>query len=214
MGISKEKKNMGKFEEGSMTKAVWQLITESKNFDKKHALHVTDLSILLFNQLKQIHGMGIKELEILKTAAMLHDIGWKYGGKRHHKSSRDIIISSPFIASSEKLRAIIGLIARYHRKSMPKPSHKYFCNLDECSKKLVIKLAALLRFADGLDSSHKSPVKAIKSTISKKQIIVHILTTNLKGNEIETGKLKSDLLTVAFNRTVELVFLQEQLSQE
>lgn len=193
-----------------MNKAVWQLTAGCRNFDKKHALHVTDLSVALFEQLKKLHGLGPRELELLTSAAILHDIGWKDGRKRHHKSSRDIIISSQAVSPSRSLRVMIGLIARYHRKSLPKSSHKYFCDLDAASQELVTKLAALLRFADGLDASHASPVKNIRSTITGTQITVYVLTTNLGGNEIETGKLKSDLLAKVFKREVRLIFVREQ----
>jgi exopolyphosphatase/guanosine-5'-triphosphate,3'-diphosphate pyrophosphatase len=201
---------MEELKENDAPKAVWKLLTVWKNSDKQHALQVTDLSETLFNQLKELHGMGTKELEMLKTAAILHDIGWKNGGKRHHKASRDIIISSKVVAQSENLRIMIGLIARYHRKAIPKPSHKYFRDLDNTSKELVTKLAAILRFADGLDSSHKSPVKAVKTVVVKDKVFVHVLISNLKSKEVEMGKIKSNLLAQAFNRKVDLVFLQEQ----
>ncbi|MCB4791055.1 MAG: HD domain-containing protein [Elusimicrobia bacterium] len=201
---------MGNLKESTTEKAAWQLLTVWKNSDNKHALQVTDLSVTLFNQLQKLHRMGPKELEMLRAAAILHDIGWKDGRKRHHKTSRDFIISSKVVSPYENQRVLIGLITRYHRKALPKSTHKYFRDLDNNSKELVTKLAAILRFADGLDSSHKSPVKAVKTNIIKNQISVHVLITNLKSKEVETGKLKSDLLARVFNRKVSLVFLQEQ----
>jgi len=56
---------------------------------------------------------------------------------------------------------MVGLIARYHRKSLPQDSHKYYSELDDRSKLKVRELAALLRFADGLDRAHQSSIEQV-----------------------------------------------------
>ncbi len=57
---------------------------------------------------------------------------------------------------------IIALLARYHRKSAPKPSHADFMRLDHDDRELVRSLAALLRVAFGFDRSHDGRVASLR----------------------------------------------------
>ena len=49
---------------------------------------------------------------------------------------------------------LAALVARYHRRSGPKPSHPEYMSLDREGRVLVNKLAAILRVADALSRGH------------------------------------------------------------
>ena len=49
---------------------------------------------------------------------------------------------------SERERAIIANVARYHRRSLPKSSHEGFMALDTKDREIVKQLAAMLRLAN------------------------------------------------------------------
>ncbi len=156
----------------NLRESALKLIRSHRGGDEKHALQVAKLSVSLFDQLASLHNLDASDRELLEAAALLHDIGWHNGRKEHHKTSRNIIIRSRALPMSTRRRVMAGLIARYHRKKLPQPSHRFFSLLDERSKATVNKLAALLRFADGLDAGHNSSVKDIKVFVSPLQITV------------------------------------------
>ena len=190
---------MGKVKKGDLSDKALEL-AEVCNYEKGHAAQVSKLALRLFDQLKILHGLGAPERKLLETAAILHDIGWINGQKKHHKASQEIIINSGKLPLSRGKLLMLGLIARYHRKSLPQDSHKYFSELDAWSKLTVRKLAALLRFSDGLDRAHQSSIEQIDCQILEKQLILKIKAGKFISEDISTANEKSDLLEEVFKR--------------
>jgi exopolyphosphatase/guanosine-5'-triphosphate,3'-diphosphate pyrophosphatase len=155
---------------------------------------------MLFDGLQSLHRMGNTERIWLQAAALLHDVGKSVSGKDHNKKSRDIIIKSASLPFDKKERIIIGLIARYHRGSMPSRNNKYYGKLDSESRYYVRKLAALLRFADGLDKNHRSSVTDMSCRATEDNIII---CPEIAGSfNSRKAIAKADLLEDVFNRKV------------
>ena len=173
--------------------------------DTKHASQVAGLSLSLFDQLSPLHGLASGDRKLLEAAALLHDVGLTRGNKGHHKASRDIIIRSRLLPLGARRRVMLGLIVRYHRKSLPRISHRYFSALDAGSRLAVEKLASLLRFADGLDRSHRSNVKEVVCSISPHQIAVRIKQSGTGQDDVEGGKMKADLLRRVYGKRIRIV---------
>lgn len=132
---------------------------ESFQFDRDHAFRVSRLALRLFDQLQSLHEMGNTERIWLRAAALLHDIGKKQNRREHHKTARDIIVRSSDLPFRRHERVMIGLVARYHRGSLPCKRHSYFADLEPDDRRYVARLAALLRLADGLDKGRTGRVK-------------------------------------------------------
>lgn len=181
------------------------ILTE-KEADKKHPLHVKRLSERLFDELKFLHHLGDKEKGYLVSAAMLHDTGLLISVKGHHRHSMDIILNTKMPDKNLRENAIIANIARYHRKSLPLLKHKNYMKLSEDDRKLVSKLAAILRIADGLDRTHLSLIKDIK--INTDDSFIRIIYNSEKRllPEEEAAVKKSDLFENVFKRKVVVVW--------
>jgi exopolyphosphatase/guanosine-5'-triphosphate,3'-diphosphate pyrophosphatase len=192
---------MGRIKESDLNSKVLEL-AETCSYEKEHAAQVSKLALRLFDRMRGMHGLGAEERKLLGTAAILHDIGWINGQKKHHKASQEIIINSGKLPLSRRKLLMVGLIARYHRKSLPKDSHKYFSELDNRSKLTVRKLASFLRFADGLDRTHQSSIEQIDCQVLEKQLIVKIKSGKFVSEDIRTANEKSDLLEEVFSRKV------------
>ncbi|MBR2441347.1 MAG: hypothetical protein IKB25_14205 [Lentisphaeria bacterium] len=120
---------------------------------------VTDICIFaekLFLKLKPLHGMEHRSLLLLKVAALLYKTGLFISNSSYHKHSAYIIRNTELPGLSQREREIVALIARYHRKSMPKPQHTEFAQLPREDRTLVNRLAAILRLACGLALSRTS----------------------------------------------------------
>ena len=168
----------------------------------QHTHQVTKLALKLFDELKELHKMSVKERFILHCASLLHDIGWKYGQKSHHKRALNMIIQATDLPFDLHQRTIIGLIARYHRKAMPKSSHRHFRNLSLRDKHVVQVLAGILRAADGLDRSHLSIINDLNCTVSAEKILIKLDAKGTIISEIDTAFEKSDLLKAVFDKEV------------
>ena len=67
---------------------------------------------------------------------------------------------------------IIAQIARYHRKSAPKPSHESFARLRAEDQHVVRVLAGILRVAIGLDRSHDGRVRSVEVALRRGKLVV------------------------------------------
>lgn len=142
------------------------------HFDEEHARHVEMLSISLFNELKHEHRLDPWFELHLRVAALLHDIGSFISIRSHHKHSMYLIENSDLFGLSKKDLQIIALIARYHRRSSPKPEHLEYNTLDKESRLTIIKLAALLRVADALDRSNSQRIREINCKITEGTFLI------------------------------------------
>ena len=99
---------------------------------------------------------------LLQVAALLHDIGQFVSLANHHRHTFYLLKASPVIGLNPKQMDLVANIARYHRKSIPRPSHKPYGNLTPKDRAVIDKLAAILRIADALDHDHGSKVHAAR----------------------------------------------------
>lgn len=130
-------------------------------FSEAHARQVARLALALFDQLPGLHGLPASVRPWLEVAALLHDLGHAVSYQRHHKHTHYLIQNLDIPGLSDRERAIVGLIARFHRRSWPDPKHELLqpCTADEV--RVIRRCATLLRVADALDRSHHQPVQRL-----------------------------------------------------
>ena len=76
------------------------------------------------------HGLGDDARELLEAAALLANVGLFVSHAEHHKHSYYVIRNSDHLAGfTDHEIELIALVARYHRKSAPKPKHPEFAAL-------------------------------------------------------------------------------------
>jgi exopolyphosphatase/guanosine-5'-triphosphate,3'-diphosphate pyrophosphatase len=134
------------------------------HLDTKHARHVMNLAIMLFDSGKEIglHNLSDTEREILIHAAYLHDIGSIISFSRHHHHSYYIISSSSMAAFSQEELRMIGLVARYHRKKPPRNRDAVLVHLHRNERRIVHILTQILRMAESLDRTHDMRVESVR----------------------------------------------------
>ena len=94
---------------------------------------------------------------------------------KHHLHSYYVIRNTDDLTGfTDHEIEIVALIARYHRKSAPKPSHAEFGRLDAESQLAVRVLAALLRVAIGLDRSHDQRAKSVRALQDGHQLVIEV----------------------------------------
>lgn len=120
-----------------------------------HARQVASLAQALLAGLEAAgESFPAEARSLLTAAAGLHEVGQIVAQSSHHKHSAYLIRHAGLRGFSPREIDLIAQLARYHRKSPPKPSHPEFMALPPADRALVSRLAAVLRVADGLDRSH------------------------------------------------------------
>jgi exopolyphosphatase/guanosine-5'-triphosphate,3'-diphosphate pyrophosphatase len=143
-------------------------------FDERHARHVADLSVALYRQLRDEHGLGAHHEVLLRAAAILHDIGAFVSMASHHKHSLYLIRNSEIFGLARRDNEIVALVARYHRRAHPRPTHPEFMALDREGRVVVSKLAAILRVADALDRSHLQHIRDPAAARRGRQLVLTV----------------------------------------
>lgn len=174
------------------------------HFDEAHGQLVAKLAAQLFDDMQPLHAFGERDRLLLRAAALLHDIGdfVRYDG--HHKHTYYLILNSDIMGLSPEERAVVANTARYHRKSLPDPSHPNFKELDKDARGKVRGLAAILRIADALDREHLGKVTNVRATIDKSKRRLMLAVTGQEDRELEewTVKAKAELLREVFDLDV------------
>ena len=123
-------------------------VAQRYRVDPEHAAGVAVVALQIFDALQSDHGLGARERLLLELAAMLHEAGTIVSGNSWHKHSYYLIAHSDIFGLSRDETRTLAHIARYHRRSPPKPNHTEFQSLPREIRVLIWKLAAILRVAD------------------------------------------------------------------
>ena len=201
-------KKSGEYDLGHLTDVRYNSVIhlgELTGYDKVHAAHVLKLANKIFDFIKLKFGLTDQDREYLEAASLLHDIGYHISHTDHHKHSYYLIRNAEMLGFNDKEIEIIANVARYHRKSHPKPKHEGFAKLDAQSKELVKKLSGILRIADALDRSHKSIVDDLEINLNDKTLAINL--TSCKSDpvlEMWGANIRKGLFEESFGYDVKL----------
>ncbi|MDK2933447.1 MAG: exopolyphosphatase / guanosine-5-triphosphate,3-diphosphate pyrophosphatase [Clostridiales bacterium] len=170
-------------------------------YDPLHAEDVEQKSLVLFDALHKLHGLGNRERLLLQLAAILHDTGKYINLTEHYIHSYELIMASDLIGLSKEELEIIANVSRYHSRVVPRHSHENFLKLEEKNRVIIAKLVAIIRIADALDRSHKQKIKNMKVDHEDKKIMIRAETTQDTLLEEWTFETKAEFFQEVFGVT-------------
>lgn len=151
-----------------------QALGRKYQHDVNHAVSVEKLSLLLFDKLVKVHGLGERERFILQLAAILHDIGKFVSLRTHYYYSYRLIGSSDILGFSDTEKMMMANIAYYHSKGVPENTDLNLASLTTEQKITVAKLVALIRLSDALDRTHRQKITTCDVAFRSDELIVTI----------------------------------------
>jgi exopolyphosphatase/guanosine-5'-triphosphate,3'-diphosphate pyrophosphatase len=142
-----------------------QHLMRATGVDEAHSLHIVKLSLMLFDQWRQLglHDYG-RARELLEYAALLHDCGFFISHTDHQQHSYYLIRHSELLGFNDREVEIMACLALYHRKSVPRQKHPQFARLDTKTKRVVRVLSCALRLAEAMDRGHLALVNSVTCT--------------------------------------------------
>jgi len=145
--------------------------------DLKHPMHVWMLTKTLYDELKPIINISIDPYKILKTAAMLHDIGILISYFDHHKHSSYMIANSKINGLTHKEQLMASYIAALHRKNEFKINLKLYQDLiTKQDLEIIDKLSVLLRISESLDRCLNGNIKMVSCNIKLNTVTITVDT--------------------------------------
>jgi len=143
-------------------------------FDEAHAKHVAELCGKLFAQLQPDHRLDARYELVLAIAALLHEIGLYVGTSGYHKHSMYLILNGDLFGLGKKDLTLVSLIARYHRRASPKPTHQAITQLSREDRVAVSKLAGILRIAIALDESRSGRITDFTCVRERDRLVIAV----------------------------------------
>ncbi len=174
-------------------------------YDPVHAAAVEKWSLLLFDKLARIHGLGERHRLLLKVAAILHDIGKHVNLRKHYFYSYRLIISSDFMGFSEAEKHVVANIAYYHSKGTPSDNDPTFAYLTPNQKVTVAKLSAIIRLADALDRSHRQKISEAEVAFRGDELVITVTSSEDMSLEGWTFADKADFFEDVFGIKATLI---------
>ncbi len=181
---------------------------ERCHYEEPHSRQVQTLALQLFDALAPRMGLGAVDRRILADAALLHDVGYHINYENHNKHSFHLISHAELLGMTPAEQIAIAHVARYHRGASPKRKHRRFAQLDRVLRERIVKLSALLRFADGFDRGHVSAVGRLKVRWTQDTVrVTAVEATGATSLRLECwgAARKRGLLEQVLGRPVEVI---------
>jgi len=162
--------------------------------DRPYAQHTTHLTMQIYDQLAHhlLPGYDVDELhemrELMRAAAFLHEAGKFLSFPRYHKHSSYLIANSSLMGFTVSEKQMIGLIVRYHRKSIATDRRDVAEIADEIANpdiELINALAAILRMGRALNRTRQQRVSAVRLLAHDGVLDVTLKYTGTTPPEVE-----------------------------
>lgn len=171
---------------------------EKYYYDAGHSAQVEKNSLLLFDRLPKVHGLGQRERFLLQIACILHDTGKYINLRRHYAYSYDLILSSDILGFSDNEKQIMATVAYYHSKFRPSLDDAHFALLSDKQRIITAKLAAIHRLADAMDRSHHQKATDCQITLKGDKLFVRVKSDEDMSLEAWTFEDKADFFEEVF----------------
>ncbi len=141
--------------------------------NQAHTKMVEEISLILFDRMKKVHGMGKRERLLLQISAILHNCGKYISLRDVSDCAYNIIMATEIIGLSHAERQIVANVVRFNTAAL-----LYFDDLNLTStvsmeEYLVIaKLTAILRAANALDRSHSQRISSISVVLKGDEVVI------------------------------------------
>jgi exopolyphosphatase/guanosine-5'-triphosphate,3'-diphosphate pyrophosphatase len=193
--------------------AARQLLVGTRSFarrlqkDQRHAEHVRELSILLFDQLQPVHHLPAQSRVLLEAGALMHDTGHMISHHGHHKHGEYLVLNGDIPGLEGRDRAIVAALVRYHnRKSEPAGHHLAYSTLSNTDKRIARRLAAILRIAEALDHSHRQRVMQVRVAFQHEAVGLQVTARGDAAEDLLDANRSAELFEKEFH--VRLYFRQ------
>ncbi len=141
-------------------------------YDRQHIAAVFDYSTVIFDSIREIHGLSNREKLLLQLACILHDCGKFINLKNHYEHSYYLIRQLSLPGLNIRELNIVANVSKYHSELAPLPEHENYSLLNSGDRVLVAKLSAILKLGDALDKSHLQKFREIDSVYNNTSLTV------------------------------------------
>lgn len=176
------------------------------SMETDHPEHVWKLSHTLFEALKNQRDLPESCHDILKCAALLHDIGMSIRYYDHEFHSFYIILNSEIYGLNHREILMAALVASYHRKNDQDLSIAAYAQLiNRMDLVTAEKLGLIIALAESFERSLNGLVRDIKVEVGQDTITVTAFSAETIDTEIAEAAKTKDKFRQIFRKELVLV---------
>lgn len=162
--------------------------------NRNHAAQVEKLALIMLDGLAGNHDLTPDDVELLRTACLVHDVGLFINERGHHKIGRLLIKKDALLDELDaSLRLDLAELTRYHRKDVPESKFP----------PRMLQLLALLRTADALDYHRQGTAMIVGCDVDERSINLRVENYVLPEGDHWTDK--TGLCKKAFGKKLQLL---------
>ncbi|OEG63032.1 Ppx/GppA phosphatase [Halanaerobium congolense] len=192
------------------------------NFDlnEKHAARVNELNKNIFYQLESEFSFAFDEFpdrisRIIKTAALLHDVGTNINYYDHHEHSFYVILNADLYGLTHRellLAAYISASHRHnkyslHKYNLNRKSFKDIISRKGNDKELIRKSGIILEISESLDLNRKGLVQRVEVESKVDHILFKVYSSYDLRLEIEDAMEAADGFESLFGKELKFKLL-------
>ena len=170
--------------------------------DLAHAQHVARLALALFDATRSLHRLPPAQRDLLEAAAKLHNVGVEVDEPNHHTAGRDLLRGLNLVGYTDPQQRMLACLVRFHRKKVRPEEEPLFAALPSARQQQTLKLAALLRVADGLDYSQTQSTRLEGVLIAPEAVTLRLSGPESEGDAARARR-KADLWREIFHVPME-----------
>ncbi len=163
----------------------WSSFLES---DQPHSRRVARLALQIHDGLAKVgvlEGNRQRSREMLRAAAIVHEVGRHEGGKGHHKATQKMVGElDRLVGWTRQEQSMIALIARYHRGALPSSAKLREVPLEQ--RKQTKLLSGILRLANAFDADRDGAIRRIAVSKQNEFILIQAEGLNPESALAET----------------------------
>jgi exopolyphosphatase/guanosine-5'-triphosphate,3'-diphosphate pyrophosphatase len=177
----------------------------------EHNRHVADLALSMFDGWHGLHGLGRQYRKILKTAALLHDIGITINYYSHARHSAYMILNAKIFGLTHAEQMLCAVTAGWHNGIAKRyfKNHAYRPLLTEKDWDIAGKLALLLALAESLDYSESNTVTALVPGTDTTAATLEIHTAENAAVEMQQLQALEDWFAETFGLPLRTIIKSE-----
>lgn len=178
------------------------------NLDENHLRRVSNLAVILFDQLAPLHNLGSYERRLLLIAGLLHELGVVISVEGLEKHTLYTVLNSPLLGLTHRERVLAAYLAASHDGLFHANlrSHVDHGPIEEDDIDRIKKLAPLLQIAHSLDRSRTGVVTNLQASVSPHNCEIKVFGTQKRDLEIRDAHRQAEAFRQEYG--IELTVVQ------
>ena len=178
------------------------------NLDENHLRRVSNLAVILFDQLVALHNLGSHERRLLLIAGLLHELGVVISVESLGKHTLYAVLNSPLPGLTQRERVLAAFLAASHDGLVHANLQNYVDHGPIQAEDIlrIKKLTPLLQIAHSLDRSRTGVVTNLQTMLTPGVCELKVFGTQKRDVEIRDARRRVDAFQKEYG--IELRILQ------